>query len=58
MTYAVYYGRNLIAKLLIENNADVNLTNNQGYNALTYALQFERHEIAELLRAHGAKTVY
>ena len=58
MTYAVYYGRNLIARLLIENHADVNLTNNQGYNALTYALQFERREIAELLRAHGAKTVY
>ncbi|MCG8568583.1 MAG: ankyrin repeat domain-containing protein, partial [Spirochaetes bacterium] len=43
-----------IAKYLIENNADINLQDNQGNTALVYAIERGRHNIAMLLLENGA----
>ncbi len=41
-----------MVKLLVENGADVNIKNNDGYTALDFARD---EEIKELLRKAGAK---
>jgi uncharacterized protein len=58
LLYSAYYGREQIAKLLMDHRADVNLTNQQGYSALAYAEQYGWDGIKRLLKARGAKSDY
>jgi pectate lyase len=52
--YAVKGGYKEIAELLIENDADVNVKDRQGKTALDYAKQFNKQDIIDLLKKHGA----
>lgn len=51
---AVVKGNVLLVKLLLEKNANPNLTNKQGTTALIYAVQFKNTEIINLLLQHNA----
>jgi ankyrin repeat protein len=55
---AIYGENSEIAELLIINGADVNLTDEDGYNPLDKALTGNKTEIAAVLRAHGAVEEY
>jgi uncharacterized protein len=48
-------GYTALARLLVERGADVNLQNDQGATALDMALKRKRHDVADLLRQHGAQ---
>ena len=55
--YALYSSRSLeVMKLLITKEANINIVNNYGATALDIALFYNKTEIADLLRKHGAKT--
>ena len=49
-----FKGYNEIAKLLLDNGANVNVTNFNGATALIFAATFGRMEIAKMLLEHGA----
>jgi ankyrin repeat protein len=55
LTKAFYNYRKLIIKLLLEKGADVNVKDENGNTALTYALKNQDNEIVELLKSYGAK---
>ena len=44
-----------VAKLLIEEGADVNAKNKDGFTALTWATLMEHQDVVELLKEAGAK---
>ena len=52
---AVYEGNLAKVKELVENGADVNLTNKKGYTALMYASENGHTDIVEFLKSVGAK---
>ena len=52
---ASFEGHTEIAKILIENGADVNAKNNIGETALMWASEREYAEIVKLLKNAGAK---
>lgn len=55
---AVVRGKNELAKSLLENGANPNLTNLQGTTALMYASQFKNVELVKLLLQYKAdKTI-
>lgn len=51
---AVVRGKNELVKLLLENNANPNLTNLNGTTALMYATQFKNSELVKLLLHYKA----
>ena len=52
---AVREGNYQITKFLCEENADVNIQNNEGNTALHYAIGKHFYSIADILTMHGAK---
>jgi len=53
---AVLGGYEKIARLLIQHKANVNARDVDGFTMLDHALAGDRPSMAELLRAHGART--
>ena len=53
---AAWHGHKEIDELLIANGADVNAKGADGRTPLDLAIKYNKTEIADLLRKHGAKT--
>ena len=51
---AIVKGNNEIVTLLLQKNAAVNVTDNQGITPLMYAVQFKNSEVVKWLLMHGA----
>ena len=49
------YVNEAMVKLFIDLGADVNATDSDGISVLTYAILYGKNDIADLLRAAGAK---
>ena len=54
---AVRLGNREIVQLLVEGQADLEAADADGFTALAWALQLERTDLADILRAAGAKDV-
>ena len=52
---ATTYGRAEVVKLLLENGADVTLKSAEDETALMFAITYRQNEMAEILKAAGAK---
>jgi hypothetical protein len=52
---AAFYGHSAIAESLLDHGADVNATNSEGETPLRIAVEYERKEVASLLKRHGGK---
>jgi ankyrin repeat protein len=48
-------GKTEVVGVLLENGADVNLKDDRGFTALTYAKIGNHDDVVELLRKHGAR---
>ena len=55
LIYAAEYGKNEIARYLLQNSADVNITNNQGKTALGVAVEKNNFELVELLNPYSSR---
>lgn len=55
LIHASLNGNIEVVRLLLANKANVNLKTSTGYTALKIAIHTKKHEIADLLRAKGAK---
>ncbi|MBI4645382.1 MAG: ankyrin repeat domain-containing protein [Bacteroidia bacterium] len=55
MIWAAYKGHTEIVKFLLENKADVNAKNNNGWTVLMVAIDKGNTEIIEILKAFGAE---
>jgi cytohesin len=54
---AAFLGRRDLIDLLLEKGADINARGNDGRNAITEAIRGGHPELADYLRAKGAKEV-
>ncbi len=55
LNFVAYYGNTSLVKLLVENHADVNISNKAGRTPLSFATQCKNSEVEVLLQAHGAE---
>ena len=55
MLHAALYGYSKVVTILLKNGADVNVDDNQGSTALTWAERYGHTEVATILLKNGAQ---